>query len=194
MPITKTITLYKIDEIKDDKLYAKVIENYRDINIDTDVWHEFIIEDETAKLKECGYNDGKISISGFYSQGDGASFTAKSIDLAKWIKANGYKATEEVIKAIEDGTLSGAVVRNDNHYSHENTVSVEIGSENGDAYDVLGTQRLEQAMTDDVRTRSRAIYKNLENVYEDLTTEDSVYDTLAVNEYYFNEDGRIDNP
>lgn len=59
----------------------KVIEKYHDINEDTwefsyeDLEREFI-----TKLESMGYSDIKIEYSGFYSQGDGASFTAKHGD------------------------------------------------------------------------------------------------------------------
>jgi len=59
----------------------KVIEKYHDINEDTwefsyeDLEREFI-----TKLESMGYSDIKIQYTGFYSQGDGASFTAKHGD------------------------------------------------------------------------------------------------------------------
>ena len=59
----------------------KVIEKYHDINEDSwefsyeDLKREFI-----TKLESMGYSNIKIEYSGFYSQGDGASFTAKHGD------------------------------------------------------------------------------------------------------------------
>ena len=54
----------------------KVIEELRNINVDHDSWHEFTTDEFTEKLKSLGYTDIKTYFTGFWSQGDGACFTA----------------------------------------------------------------------------------------------------------------------
>ena len=54
----------------------KVIDKLSDLNTDHD-WYEYIYEDYMSKLKALGFYDIKFEFSGFWSQGDGASFTAK---------------------------------------------------------------------------------------------------------------------
>ena len=44
-------------------------------------WHEEVICDYERELNEIGFIEPSIAFSGFYSQGDGASFTCESVDL-----------------------------------------------------------------------------------------------------------------
>ena len=55
----------------------QVIDKLSDINVDYIQWHESIYEYYSDKLKALGFYDIKFEFSGFWSQGDGASFTAK---------------------------------------------------------------------------------------------------------------------
>ncbi len=61
-----------------------VIEKHRDINVDNDVWCKYIFEQYIDILNSFGFEDVKIFFSGFYSQGDGASFTS-SININKFL-------------------------------------------------------------------------------------------------------------
>jgi hypothetical protein len=45
-------------------------------------WYEFSIDDWTTALEQVGFTDAKINFSGFWSQGDGASFTS-GLDIEK---------------------------------------------------------------------------------------------------------------
>ena len=59
----------------------KVIEKYSDINEDCWEFHYETMEQEFInKLEGLGYSNIEIQYTGFYSQGDGASFTAKHGD------------------------------------------------------------------------------------------------------------------
>jgi len=49
-------------------------------------WSESVIAEWKWLLKNKGFDGVKIAFSGFSSQGDGASFTAESFDLARYIK------------------------------------------------------------------------------------------------------------
>ncbi len=55
----------------------KVVDKYDDINVDEDTWYESTYEYYEDKLRALGFYDIKFEFSGFWSQGDGASFTAK---------------------------------------------------------------------------------------------------------------------
>ncbi len=57
----------------------------RDFNVVHD-WYEFTVSDWKEKLATLGYlGEIEINFSGFSSQGDGASFTCRSIDVREWI-------------------------------------------------------------------------------------------------------------
>lgn len=68
-------TYLKYNELSFEQ-QSKVIDSLRDINVNHD-WYEFTYEDYESKLKKLGFYDIKFEFSGFWSQGDGASFTAK---------------------------------------------------------------------------------------------------------------------
>ncbi|RTL04165.1 hypothetical protein EKK58_11155 [Candidatus Dependentiae bacterium] len=71
----KQFTAYDFKEL-DKKTQDRVIGKMSDINVDHE-WYDFIFEEWTQKLNDHGFTDVKIEFSGFYSQGDGACFTAK---------------------------------------------------------------------------------------------------------------------
>ena len=62
------------------------IDELRDTNVDYNDWHEPIIEDFENEMKEFGLSDVDVQYSGFYSQGDGASFTAEVEDPELFMK------------------------------------------------------------------------------------------------------------
>lgn len=67
----------------DDAAKARARDWYRSGNID-DFWAEYVIDEWTKELEDMGFDTVKIGYSGFSSQGDGASFTAKRFDLKQW--------------------------------------------------------------------------------------------------------------
>jgi hypothetical protein len=162
----------------------KIIDNYRDINVDHD-WWDFTYEDMIRCLETLGFYNVEIQFSGFWSQGDGASFTAwfdtaKKAELNKRLKKLASEAPDIAEKArsfgfadmkfheeeLEDGRIE--VYRSSHHYSHENTIT----SDNED-------------LKEFARAFSRLIYRQLENEYEYLTSDEAVKETLEANEYEF---------
>jgi len=69
-------TYLTFDELNDSQK-KRVIEKNRDINVDTECWTDCVLEEYKSKLKSLGFYDIDFCWSGFWSQGDGASFTAK---------------------------------------------------------------------------------------------------------------------
>jgi hypothetical protein len=51
-----------------------------------DHWYESLIEDSIKELAEHGFEDTEINFTGFWSQGDGASFTCKRIDVPLFLQ------------------------------------------------------------------------------------------------------------
>lgn len=58
------------------KQQDKVLENLSEINVFHD-WYEYTYEYYENKLEKLGFTNIDFEFSGFWSQGDGASFTAK---------------------------------------------------------------------------------------------------------------------
>lgn len=134
-------------ELDDDKKYSIV-----DSSMGDD-WHDTLLEEIKEELETLGFTDAEISYTGFWSQGDGASFTCDKIDLEKFFNSvvdeipftfTGKISKEAsdildnlnvdlkpfVIKElIERSFYYGKVYRNTHHYCHSNSVTVDLNSE-----------------------------------------------------------------
>ncbi len=73
-------TYLKFNELSDEQK-KKVLDKMRDINVDYNNWHDFVTDEFKTKLADLGYTNVKTQFSGFWSQGDGASFSAEKEDL-----------------------------------------------------------------------------------------------------------------
>lgn len=77
---TITRTYLKFNELTDSQKKI-VLDKMRDINVDDDYWHDFVTDEFKAKLADLGYTNVKTQFSGFWSQGDGASFSGEKEGL-----------------------------------------------------------------------------------------------------------------
>lgn len=66
-------------ELSDDRKW-EIVSNHI-----SDDWHDDLIQVFEDELQESGFNQSTISYSGFWSQGDGASFTCDDIDIQLFI-------------------------------------------------------------------------------------------------------------
>ena len=170
----------------------KALDELRDVNVDFDDWHQFILEDWKEKLEAMGYTHPKIMYSGFWSQGDGACFEA-TIDLTTWLKA--YKLTNKYRKLYAEQKRDGyvnIVIRHSGHYYHENSTSVEdeFGYHLSEkAQDQLG--EIVALIESDIVDINKQIYRSLEKAYEASTSDEAIKDTIEANEYTFLEDGTM---
>jgi len=126
------------------------IEVNRYINVYDD-WFEFAINDFEKSLMDLGIDSIDCQFSGFYSQGDGASFTSKDIDSEEFLqKAIGLKRNpfiefenypnnsdlDALMGDLEDLGFSGNKIKADEIYIefyrssnssvHEHSVSVRF--------------------------------------------------------------------
>lgn len=124
----RATTTYEFNELSDDAKKT-AIENHRDCNIFED-WYEYIIDMWKERLESIGFEDANIRFSGFCSQGDGASFTAKC-DTQKILNTllvcqeknigdiNKWRLWFEL---AENGLIKFDMYRNTCRYYHEYTV------------------------------------------------------------------------
>lgn len=207
-----TMTTYKIG---DHPNKADVIEKHRDINVDIHDWYECTIDDWKERLGEMGFYDPDIQFSGFWSQGDGASFTSRSVPgphtdpdvVEAWNNLVGAAALiGETITEDLRALAYGGVARTNHRYYHENTVSVdwnwddppygnyELPTEGmkpfADAL-IASVERYFEDLDERVRSLCRQIYDDLEKEYEYLTSDEAVEETLEANGYDFDEEGDI---
>jgi len=82
---TKTYTVYNYDELSAEAK-EKAIEWAQEFLREDDFFYDDVKSEWIEKLESFGFTDVKLAYSGFWSQGDGASFTGKC-DMVKFIKA-----------------------------------------------------------------------------------------------------------
>jgi len=181
----------------------KAMEWYRSgDNSPYDGWYETIYEDWKEKLQEQGFEKVEFFWSGFWSQGDGACFTA-TVDLEKYIKAN----VEGILKGrISDIFTLRKIIKNDpcesdwevetpfikreGHYYHEKTMESRLDWR-GDAPPEIEKTLvgLQDCILENARSLAKAFYKALEKEYEYLTGDECTKENIIANEYLFNENG-----
>lgn len=150
-------TEFTFDELSpeiQEKVIDKFKEKYQN-HIDP-WWYEDVIENFKSELEDLGLEDIECNFSGFWSQGDGASFIAKVRDVekffkealklqpGKWFAYKGEKEEDEIdamISGFEDLGINSKIIpltpddfwinieRNTSHYYHEFTISADLDVE-----------------------------------------------------------------
>lgn len=155
-------------------------------------WYECIINYWNDKLERFGFNNPKIEFSGFYSQGDGASFTA-TVDLAKWIglSKERTKKYKSLLPDISDGIIEADVYRISSHYVHSGTVTAQVSAEleAREKFASLLDDVLEKELENEVEELCKEIYSDLKADYKNLSSEESLTDLATANDYLFDKFG-----
>lgn len=184
--VTTVTKLYEIDELSEES-QKKALDNLRDINVDYEGWHDWLIDDFKTDLESKGYSNIEVFYSGFWSQGDGASFTA-NVDIEKWIQMQkgDYK---NLLRDLKNGACPNIVIKKQGNYEHSNTMYIdsETGGVDDDALDEF--TKLETDVLEYSKGLADKFYKNLESAYEDLRDDEQVKETIYANECEFTSDG-----
>jgi len=144
--------VYSFEELSPEAQKVAIEELY-DINVEYSDWHEPIIEEFEEDMKELGVGDVEVSYSGFYSQGDGASFTGDvfnnevfmllALDLKsdEWLDMGEEEKPEDEESRLRADLLDIgfdsrekltpnnfviSIIRDSSRYSHENTISGSV--------------------------------------------------------------------
>ena len=198
---------YKIHELSKEAKQTAIegIKN-RDSFQDRDIDLDWVIENETEDLEALGLENVEISFTGFWSQGDGASFTARVNDIPNFIKTIGI--TDDILpKALAafEEVYEMRIVRTSSRYSHENTVSFEIeemddteliimsgfgiGDITVDLNETLEEIGLEDKASEWVKSKSREIYRKLEKAYNEEFSDETAEEWADSMEIEFDEEG-----
>ena len=130
---------YTFDQLS-DRLMEEAIEANRDINTHYD-WHGYAIEEFKEDLADEGVSVDDVQFTGFYSQGDGASFTGEVEDMKKFlvetVSLTEYSDDEldelpaDVKEKVEGfvATLTISFNRKESRYSHVKTCQADTWSE-----------------------------------------------------------------
>jgi len=193
---TTEIKLYKFEELSDE-VQNKLIEKNRDVLVQYDDWYHPIMEGFCEDMSEAGHDiDPKdISFSGFWSQGDGASFTTKngSLSLRPLLKELGVKMKDlprGTGNEIKEGLIEIGLSRTTHHYCHENTVRLWMdyhGENKAIRESVLGLyDQIEEILKDKMRN----LYSSLEKYHDELTEDAAIKSELIEQENEYFKDGR----
>lgn len=171
---------------------------YREGALDYD-WYDCIFEDAKTIGELFGLYIDKIYFSGFWSQGDGASFTGSykyRKGAAAAVKAYAPQDTElhriaaelQKIQARQFYKLEATISSGRSRYCHENSVDIEVAHADSIYRDIGDTG---EALADTLRDYMRWIYRQLEKEYDWLNSDEQVDESILANGYEFNEDGSI---
>lgn len=191
MPQTKSIKVYTFDELT-GKAKEKAADWLRNLQADMFGEDDCLLTEWKKKLERMGYQNPKIAYSGFWSQGDGASFTA-TVDLVKWLKqTKNIDAPKSFLDLINEGEISAEIEKNQwgNQHSHSKTVQASVHANAPESFDNL-INTIEDQLTEEVRGLSDKIYHNLRDEYEYQTSDESIKACAEANEDLFDRFGDI---
>jgi hypothetical protein len=180
-------------EIKFTQEQMKLIEKYRDINTEDEFWHELLIDDFVEQMEELGLKEVKLSYSGFWSQGDGASFTGRVQDTKKFLIGT-MGLNPLIAEALEDW-ITIDFDRTTHHYVHEKTCRTNVywdGEEEIVLLDRLDieikfnaeefVEDLESKIEDWRYSTCKEIYRSLGKEWDRLSSDEEVWETLQAND------------
>lgn len=197
----KTATAYTYDELEEDAK-KKALDEMRSTTTEYFDWWESDFEYWKEELAKRGYEVDDIFFSGFWSQGDGASFTG-SLDVLKWLKYTDAKDADAKAKDLAktrslrywlkkvDPAAAYVNFSQRGHYYHRFTMSIEVEWSEWPEPPKAGQQllALESAMLDHARDCALEIYRGLEKTHDAMSTDEYVADHIVANEYLFWSDG-----
>lgn len=168
---------------------SQLLEKYRDINA-YDEWWECVQADLIDEMSKVGFDISNTYFSGFWSQGDGASFTGRVTDWPKFMEWLGYPTVVSDMIARSGGWLQ---VATRGHYCHSGTMELSwSGLDNPYDEDELMERLTWDAATEQglfidnhereilakLRERADQYYRDLEQEYECLTSDAQVIEYI----------------
>lgn len=194
--ITKTIEAYTFNELA-GRARERALEKIGSFNT-CYTWHDYTLNDIKDELTANGFKDPEVNYSGFWSQGDGLSFTCTGTDIEKLFNQIDLPKTVQRHRKLFENILNVSLERTSSHYSHERTVRIDVGYNEYTRCHSPHLKRLNAivdqltSLLDDLRIDlCSKYYKQLEQEYEYLTSEEVVQETCTSNEYLFNSEGDL---
>lgn len=187
-----SVVLYQFDELGDTA--KEVARSWFKKNYPDDGWWDDIFQYVRDAALFLGIEITDIVFSGFWSQGDGASFTgsfrphkmmAYEELHAQFPKLEVVSELQSRLKELRHPTpVRVEITRYKGRYAHSHTMDVECAS---DEYD-LGTLH---AIRDCMRRFADWIYSTLNDEYEWLVSDECVDESIRANAYWFTADGEF---
>lgn len=189
----------------------ELIDKWRDVHVDDRYWYESTIDYwKNELLPRFGIVCDSIDFSGFWSQGDGASFVGWVENDLRFITfmTSGTKAYPLWRKLAERAHgVNIKITRESSRYVHENSVTVSVEADTFSKYNYNDDEELlyavhaewdrqidreaidfERDARDFVRALNRYIYRELEAEYTYLTSDEAIIEWLDENPDVWKED------
>lgn len=202
---TKTVQLYKFDELS-DKAKERARDWYAQSSSCDNWWSECVLDNAKTILEKLGFREPDIYWNGFCSQGDGACFEGKwfaSYCRPLEVKAE-YGDSELELQRIADkfatvlvrcklvvGAEPMARLSHNGRSCHENSVNFEFYWDDGDDNDYADYTDYNEVIEEASRDLMRWIYSALETEYNYQTSEEQIDEQMRINEYEFTQEGLI---
>ena len=191
------VNTYSFNELSDEAKQV-AFNNNLDINVDNWDWYDSTKDDFHTILELIGFYNIDSNFSVFYSQGDGASFSANyryKKECLKAVKQHAPNDTKlhDIVEGIishqkGNGYLLSCEVSQQGYYCHSNTMNFSWRKNDDSCFDWKNDfveDELEQLFKD----LANWYYSRLENEYEYLTSFDAVAEMLDANGIQFLENG-----
>jgi len=174
----KTLDIYKFSELN-EQAKQKALDWWkenREPNFDADAILEGIKED----LESMGMEEIDVRYSGFWSQGDGLSFTGDVYDtsgflisVTPWVEKHLNGLSTEVLEQLYD-SLQICFERNTSRYVHEKSVDTNLSAEwlTSDTFNII--PKLEVAIDQWRIEKCKEFYDRLSNYYDECSSDESV--------------------
>ena len=184
--------VYLFNELSEDAK-IKAIEDAQNAQINTDYdWHQFIVEDFKEKMyKQYGIDVSNVYFNGFYSQGDGACFEG-NVNIYEYLKQTKQLTRYKSILKYVKEYLPNINIKQSGHYYHSKSMTFT------DNYFFEASETIQNVLyeiMDEIieicEEESDTLYRELEDEYQRIVSDEAIADTLIANEYYFTEDGTM---
>lgn len=182
----------------------ELIEKYRYINVDFDDWHDSITGIFKDRMAAIGFEVSVVKFSGFWSQGDGASFEGTIYDPEKFFEKTGFdNCYPQLYRIIKAGGFFSLSIHTFGHYCHSNTMLTSdfeyddwrtlVDPTDGVREAVaeklqqllnkeLKNGEIEDEFLEYMRGRANDLYRELQLEYEQLTSDEAVWEAVKDNE------------
>lgn len=195
--ITKEYKVFKFEELAPD-VQEKVIQKQREWtyeNMDLD----FFKEDAERRIENEGFENVKVYFDLSYSQGSGLCFEG-SLNWDKFLQRNPHHYSEfkKGLKFLKELYISVCIKHSGNYY-HSNSVSINVDI--GDFPDNITEkqskrieelqEQIERVITDLKDELCKELEKQGYDEIEYQTSEQNVKEMIEVNDYRFDEDGKV---
>ena len=192
MPRIHETILYSFDELSTEAKKRAITSFQEDDSYLYYNWYQDTINDFKTILELIGYYNIEFYFSGFWSQGDGACFSARFSREKRCLqKVKSYCPKEEKILNIIEKIQSEIPlheeyeIKHSGHYYHEYCTNVYYLGDNEKA------EQLDERFLELSRQLMRILYKKLNDEYDYLNSSEAIIEHIKANNYEFTEDGKL---